>query len=367
MPRQLQHLIILSVITGVLLLPDTSYGFQKFKLGNGALLRKVFGKEDPKSDDSKEKKQPEKAEPKKSLWPSPGDSKTKSERPSFDETRRKLEEDARRLQEDLRKKFKSPFQNNPQTPSRESKPSLSAYAPTTDPAVNRNGLRSVMDQSQSKPTVNPYIASGRMPRNAGPQNQPRVPAPNRQPTIARSPATNDGQIPAAAAGPGFGIIGRPTAGGGIQVTDVRPDSMADSIGVRRGDVLTSVAGLELSAVEEIDAITNVLQKEDQFEVFFNRNGKQISKMMSGMPTQQKQIAGKLSSNRSVLPLSEAVASNKELIRMQQQLEKQQAMIRQLRKQLQERNASTLPAPSTNMAPPELESDFGMELNLEPPR
>jgi hypothetical protein len=51
----------------------------------------------------------------------------------------------------------------------------------------------------------------------------------------------------------LGIMARPAAGGGMVVTSVRPDSLADDLGVRPGDRLTKVNDRDVNAPPDVKA------------------------------------------------------------------------------------------------------------------
>lgn len=403
----LPALLILVCLT----LPGDAFGFQKLKIGNGALLRKMFGGRDDDPSPKKAEKPPAKAAEKKAESKLPfGSSMSRS---AFEETRRKLEEDARRMQDDLRNRFKSPFSTNRET------------SPQVPTPASPQAMKSVMSgQAAQRNTAQPLVRSGITPRDAGPQNQPRVTAESRRPRTPTTPPQLTFDQPAPAqqppgglpTGPGFGVIGTTAAGGGIQVRQVKPGSAAESIGIRPGDLLENVAGLDLSAVEEIDAITNVMQDGDQFEVAFRRNGQRQSRMLSGAaiaqtpaPPQDRQnwpqhrssdslplqpISSRNTSGRLTPPSSQfepmiqrphpetemrptPPTNSSQVEKMQEQLEQQQRTIQQLQQQLKNQRAIQPKAPQRSVPQPQVtlpqvksveeDDNLGLELNLEPPR
>lgn len=60
---------------------------------------------------------------------------------------------------------------------------------------------------------------------------------------------------------------------GLRILSVKTRSVAEKIGLRAGDVLVSVAGLEIEHVQEIDSLVEVLEAGDAFEIEFLRQGK----------------------------------------------------------------------------------------------
>jgi hypothetical protein len=122
----------------------------------------------------------------------------------------------------------------------------------------------------------------------GPRNQPRVPA---QPTRAvvppsgqqasaisgqpeRADATPDAESATPTTFGAFGIIVDPKAAGpGLTIRAVRPKSIAATIGLKSGDILKNVAGLDIGVVQEIDSLVEVLEPDDEFEITFIRQGK----------------------------------------------------------------------------------------------
>lgn len=414
MPIQYHRILLPAlVVTVVLTIPAPAFA-QKLKIGNGALLRKMFGGRD--DEDSDREKTPEKAKPTPAEQPEKRpwydfENKQQERRPetpalgreTFDDVRRKLEEDTRRLQEDLRNKFKSPFAQNQPEPNNaaangrlqptsprplSSPPNASAVRSVMDPRA-RNGIAPDSNQPLLRPGTD-YSAS------LGPQNQPRVTAESRRATtpVPRSaqplpgPQDNPSSLLGSGEGPGFGVTGQALSAGGIKVISVQPDSVAAMIGIRPNDVLENVAGLEISETQEIDAITNVLQGDDQFEIGFRRAGRPQTKMISGsLVASSRMPAG-------ATPPAPAFDSQNQpqMAQLQQQLQQQQLVIQQLRAQLQRQQSAAdsgmparLTAPQTsnsrpalesglrpptrpsNSAPPALENDFDLELNLEPPR
>lgn len=398
----LSALLIMVCLT----LPGDAFGFQKLKIGNGALLRKMFGGRDDEATPKKAEKPPAKATDKKGESKLPfGSSMSRS---AFEETRRKLEEDARRMQEDLRNRFKSPFSTNRET------------SPQPPSPTSSQSMRSVLSaQPTNRNVPQPLVRSGITPRDAGPENQPRVTAESRRPRTPSTPSqlpvpplTTAQQAPRGLpAGPGFGVIGISATGGGIQVRQIKPGSAAESIGIQPGDILENVAGLDLSAVEEIDAITNVMQEGDQFEVAFRRNGKPQSRTLSGAavaqlpaPPRDRQNWPQHRSSDS-LPLQPASSRNTtgrltppssqfdpliqrmqpgtgsrptpttvspQVLKMQEQLQQQQRTIQQLQQQLKRQQSIQPQAPQRPIPQPEVKSveeddNLGLELNLEPPR
>jgi hypothetical protein len=60
---------------------------------------------------------------------------------------------------------------------------------------------------------------------------------------------------------------------GLRILSVKTRSVAEKIGLTAGDVLVSVAGLEIEHVQEIDSLVEVLEAGDAFEIEFLRQGK----------------------------------------------------------------------------------------------
>lgn len=380
-------LLPILLLVAVLAAPSPAFAFQKLKIGNGALLKKMFGGRDDRDDKPKDREPEREREPeKKAPWYDfEAARKNRSEprqplaapgRESFEQTRKRLEDDARRMQDELRQKLAAPFQRPPASAQRNAADALTGRPTPVDPPTGPRSMASVLDGTNRKPE--PLVRSG-MQRSVGPQNQPRISAQTRRPTEQPDPIPTQGTTLDSVGGgdPGFGVAGKSLGKRGIQVTQVQPGSAAESIGIRPGDVLENVAGLELSSVEEIDAITNVLQPEDQFEVAFRRDGKPETRMLSGNqipekagrranppPISQTPLRGEGQTARSLAGNS---SNQTEIVRLQQQIESQQRTIRELRAKLQQQ-ASIAPLPSPeNTAPAALDDELSLELNLEPPR
>lgn len=250
------------------------------KLGNGALLKRIFGGErnDSPSPASSRNQKPE--------ADSPDNTPAARAKAKLDEARKQFQADAARMQQQLQKRIAGESPNDAASPASPASAAAPA-APVADTLGDQNDFQSVLESraalnvaNASPPIRSINDRSFSSPAELGPQNQPR-------------PGQNKTNLPAAALDPsntaartgalsqGFGVEHSPGfKGQGVQVRRVAPGSIADSLGVQQGDVIKSVAGVELSTIEEIDSLTKILQPEDQFEVFFERNGKTVSKMMS---------------------------------------------------------------------------------------
>jgi S1-C subfamily serine protease len=118
-----------------------------------------------------------------------------------------------------------------------------------------------------------------------PKNQPRVPA---EPTYASPPRplpssieeTEERRPPQPATFGAFGIIVDSDETSGLLITSVKPKSLAAHIGLRSGDLIKNVAGLDVSVVEEIDSLVEVLEPEDEFEITFVRDRKSQTQAFS---------------------------------------------------------------------------------------
>ena len=201
-----------------------------------------------------------------------------------------------------------------------SRPSVAA------PATRRSGPAGIAGGSigsDLNPEIEePRVAAGRITDNPlgldprynlappGPRNQPRVPSRPSSATVGSgalgstsSGAIGDGNLervtptrvaesdsvrrsvsesleieevaPPQAGYGAFGIMAEepsPTRPG-LKILSVKTRSVAEKIGLRAGDVLVSVAGLEIEHVQEIDSLVEVLEAGDAFEIEFLRQGK----------------------------------------------------------------------------------------------
>lgn len=271
----------------------------KLKIGNGALLRRMFGNSDT-AKPSAEKSRP-------------------TQKDAFEATRKRIANDTERLKEKLG--FKQPSESDedrateqkaagsssvadprgqfaPQMPNRRSisdqmrnqTPATPTAGnirpPSTEPARLYLGSQTTARQPSSMPSPNSVprlaISDDRLSdnrlsdSNVAPRNQPRVPA---QPTFATPRAEAslptfdvEGPTPTPVTFGAFGIIVDAKATG-LLIKAVKPKSVAAHIGLRPGDTIKNVAGLEVSIVEEIDSLVEVLEPEDEFEITYLRDGK----------------------------------------------------------------------------------------------
>ncbi len=143
----------------------------------------------------------------------------------------------------------------------------------------------------------PSAAAGQFapgPQRGIPQHQPTLAAPNtrmptpefaapRLPEYRQPETTNAGrpqQVPA-----GFGIV-LVEQKDRLVVAEITPDSNAAQAGLRRGDVITQIGGVDISTLDEFDEITRLMQNGDQIEFEFARNGKTSKVSVSyGSPEQ----------------------------------------------------------------------------------
>lgn len=288
---------------------------EKQKFGNGALLRRMFGAGEAAKDSAKQSLEKARTAQKEAL----------------EATRRRISSDAEKLKETLG--LKQPAENLEET---EKKAAANRIAGQTSPALEpRNQFapqapqrRSIADDSrertpakaisgatpranasnsfQPKPNALPGAGPNQVknqPRDIqvpelsitdetpAPRNQPRVPT---QPTFAAAPPT----IPTANQGTdapiveteetkpqpktfgAFGVIVSDDATAGLSIKSVKPKSVAASIGLRSGDTIKNVAGLDVTVVEEIDSLVEVLEPEDEFEITFIRDGKSQTQTFS---------------------------------------------------------------------------------------
>lgn len=286
--------------------PQNKKADDKLKIGNGAILRRMFG------DAESAKKSVEKA-------------KT-AQKEALESTRQRINNETERLKEKLGFKQPStdseegdvgvdqssasrdPNRTNPTNePRRQFSPqlpnnrlSISDQRRNQTPATAASGIVPPTSPSsaRSKPgAVKPGSPPSALPtpmevprllisdETPSPRNQPRVP---NQPTFAAPLAPTPFQTPGIP-GPmpaeevsdpqpqpatfgAFGIIVDAKATG-LLIKAVKPKSVAAHIGLRPGDTIKNVAGLDVSVVEEIDSLVEVLEPEDEFEITFLRDGK----------------------------------------------------------------------------------------------
>ncbi len=277
----------------------------QLKIGNGALLRRIFGNSDTAKPNA------EKSRP--------------TQKDAFEATRKRIANDTERLKEKLG--FKQPSESDedrataqnaagsssvadpraqfaPQMPNRRSisdqlrnptpaTPTAGNIRPpsTTEPARLYSGSPPSARQPSGMPSPNSVprlaISDDRLSdnrlsdnrlsdNNVAPRNQPRVPT---QPTYATPRAEAslptfdvEGPTPTPVTFGAFGIIVDAKATG-LLIKAVKPKSVAAHIGLRPGDTIKNVAGLEVSVVEEIDSLVEVLEPEDEFEITYIRDGK----------------------------------------------------------------------------------------------
>jgi hypothetical protein len=284
-----------------LLLPGQLFAAQqksnddKLKIGNGAILRRLFG------DAESNKQKMEKART--------------AQKETFDATRQRLASETERLKEKLG--FKQPAEKEeprdeePTIAERNPVRNSSTVEPRSQFAPQAPNRLSISDQARNRtpatpaaaivrPPAQPLNTQGRAAPNRpatnppsanqvprlvisddapAPRNQPRVPS---QPTFVSPPAgttaTNSSTLevedpkPTPATFGAFGIIVDAKASG-LLIKAIKPKSVAATIGLRPGDQITNVAGLDVTAVEEIDSLVEVLEPEDEFEITFYRDGK----------------------------------------------------------------------------------------------
>jgi len=260
--------------------PGQAYAIQdRGSFGNGTILKRLFGndrsdaeKKDKKKDNGAETLAKDLAEKEKKL--------AQRSREIFEATREQMQRDAERVQQKLKQSFGGSIGDNPNTD-----PSGSAAKtnPTLVNASNRNnvpigqtgpGISSVLESTRQRNRLgNPdAVDVPQNPLSIGPKNQPRI-RPETTPADGFSQTDPTSQT--------FGILADPNyKGKGIRVQKVTKNSLAQSIGIQPGDVLQSIAGLDLNEVADIDGISRVLQADDQFEIYFTRNGSSASKMMT---------------------------------------------------------------------------------------
>ena len=270
------------------------------KFGNGALLRRMFG-------DSETAKQ------------NAENARTK-QKEAFEATRQRIASDTERLKEKLG--FK-PAEDGDKAPAADPKTSRSntATEPRAQFAPQPPNRLSITDQSRNLTPATPTAGNARpqtpmsrtnsasgtglrppgglptpnvlspspVPRLAisddppGPRNQPRVPS---QPTFAAPPTTPplpsydvEDPKPTPVTFGAFGII-VDTKASGLLIKAVKPKSVAAHIGLRQGDTIKNVAGLDVTGVEEIDSLVEVLEPEDEFEITYIRDGKPTTESFS---------------------------------------------------------------------------------------
>lgn len=310
---------VLFVVGFVLLLSQTQLhaaqqrNDEKQKFGNGALLRRMFGSGEAAKDSAKQSLEKARTAQKEAL----------------EATRRRISSDAEKLKETLG--FKQPAENREEAEkkaavNRNSGPASPALEPRNQFAPQAPQRRSIADDSrertpataisratprtngpnQAKPNALPGGAPNRLETQSrnlqvpefsigdnapAPRNQPRVPT---QPTFAATPPATadlkhraDASIlemeenkPQSKTFGAFGVIVADDATAGLRIQSVKQKSVAASIGLRQGDTIKSIAGLDVTAVEEIDSLVEVLEPEDEFEIVFIRDGKSQTETFS---------------------------------------------------------------------------------------
>lgn len=68
--------------------------------------------------------------------------------------------------------------------------------------------------------------------------------------------------------------GLPTGSKGVFVGEIRPDSVAERSGIRRGDVITTVAGKRVRNMSMLDQMISTLKAGENVSVRFLRNGEE---------------------------------------------------------------------------------------------
>ena len=146
-------------------------------------------------------------------------------------------------------------------------------------------LRQVPGRGNADAGVRSPLVGGSVGDNnrvPGPINQPRVPAERTYAPAANLPrsvvvAAED--LPIELKFGAFGATAVPAArsGSGLVVKSVRPQSIAAQLGLLPGDIITNVAGIAVDFIEEIDSLVEVLEAEDEFDLTFQRAGKPQSK------------------------------------------------------------------------------------------
>jgi predicted esterase len=74
---------------------------------------------------------------------------------------------------------------------------------------------------------------------------------------------------------GFNTLGE-LAGGGIQLVDIIPGSMADAAGVRAGDVLVAMNGIDVATVDDLRAAVQAERDEPGVPIRVERDGESLS-------------------------------------------------------------------------------------------
>ncbi len=274
---------------------------EKIQIGNGAILRRLFGDGEPKPAKEKARTTPQDA---------------------LTATRERITSDAEKLKEKLGIKdspnrpdgdaVSKPVGNRNANRANSNVKPNSAFAPQAanrSPAAtpNRNKTNATPTAGTTRPkavasadklprvpitkpstSANPPIQVPRLELSDDvpePKNQPRVPA---EPTYASPPRplpssieeTEERRPPQPATFGAFGIIVDSDETSGLLIKSVKPKSLAAHIGLRSGDLIKNVAGLDVSVVEEIDSLVEVLEPEDEFEITFVRDRKSQTQAFS---------------------------------------------------------------------------------------
>ncbi len=140
-------------------------------------------------------------------------------------------------------------------------------------AKNRQG-------QQPTPASNQNRGDARQPTTANPNDYPRPTngtnfrANTQRKNAGKDRTSNSQGAPANGGKLEFGATVKPTANGtGMVISRVNPRGPAGEAGLKSGDVLNSIAGLEITNQEQLNDILEVLGKGDQIEVEYTRRGK----------------------------------------------------------------------------------------------
>lgn len=361
------------------------------KFGSGALLKKLFGND---RSDSEDKAKAEKAAALAKEIAEKEKNLAQRSREKLEATRLQMQRDAERVQQKLKQTFGGSIGDAPRTSDDSTDPEQNKTISNVPIIKAGPGMSSVLE-SNKRPYPVRNASSPKVPNNmgqvtpsplsVGPRNQPRV-----RPEATATPAGTSEVDPNSRT---FGILADQQHNGkGIRVQQVAANSLAQSIGIKPGDVLQSIAGLDLSEVSEIDGITKVLQDDDQFEIYFTRNGKTVSKVMSldgqiAPATEPNQPANasvvdfpgtpttSLSDETPLYPTanrqpdrnaSPTTPADLRVQQLEQTLKSQQAIIRRLEQQIDQlksnRNINVESAPPTlNLETPLPELELDLDL------
>ena len=175
--------------------------------------------------------------------------------------------------------------------------------------------------------------------------------------------------PEKARAPGFGMQ-LTTARGRLVVNDIQKDGMAQEAGIRKGDHLLSVGGVEIDTIQEFKEISSLLSPGDRIEVKLTRKGKP-KKVLVGYDASQSpgdapqapspNFKDEISSDApNWYPSADAVRPPSDeptpaAVNPQEIIQQQQAQILDMQRELARLRGEVIEAPASDSATSILES------------